>query len=340
MLTRTTSASTGAIVYSAGKALSGTECSLSVAETHESRQHASVLDNCDHDYMLVKRAPFHGRVVALKHPKVTVVRDQVDHPICYLGTAGKNQVVFTSSADSNQGTFRDGRAFASNTLIKLPKNYTHRTYFPGPYDNLSVTIDADVIAEKVCEQIDGVSARRVMDEIQCITCPEDVNDFYASAWRVLRCGIHCNESGQFDTTLEHSVDLLLQVLVSAVAAAQSRQEELPRPSTRSYIVGKAVSYLEQHVSDPVSIPDISASVGVSARTLRYSFEEIMGVSPSEYFLTLRLEMVRRELLDGSSMKSIYRIAHKYGFCNMSRLAHYYKQTFGELPSQTGNYSFQ
>jgi len=125
-----------------------------------------------------------------------------------------------------------------------------------------------------------------------------------------------------------------------VAAAQSRQEELPRPSTRSYIVGKAVSYLEQHVSDPVSIPDISASVGVSARTLRYSFEEIMGVSPSEYFLTLRLEMVRRELLDGSSMKSIYRIAHKYGFCNMSRLAHYYKQTFGELPSQTGNYSFQ
>lgn len=316
-------------LYSAGSGYS-----LSVQETHESEQHGSVVRGCDHHYTQVKREKFHGRVVALCHSKAAVVRDQVDHPVCYRGSAGNNLIVFTSSIDRIGGTFHDGRSFAPNTIVKLPRNYNHRTYFAGAYDNLSVSIDADLLAERVCEQIRGASIRDLMEATHCVTDAQAVDDFHSAIGDVFRCAMRCEQASESARQLDRAVESLLSVLVSTVAIGQDKHQELPRPSTRSYVVDKAVNYLEQHVSDPISIPDLSAFVGVSARTLRYSFEEITGVSPSEYLLTIRLGMVRRELLAGSSMKSIYRIAHKYGFCNMSRFAHFYKETFGELPSDT------
>jgi len=312
----------------------GSNFSLSVEETHESEQHSSVVRGCDHDYSQIKREKFHGRVVALCHSKAAVVRDQVDHPVCYRGRAGDNLIVFTSSIDRIGGTLRDGRSFAPNTLIKLPRNYTHRTYFADAYDNLSVSIDADLLAERVCQQIKGAGVRDLMDGTHYVADTDTVNDFHAAIGDVFRRATHCERSSEPAPELDKAVESLLDVLVSAVTIGQARQWELPRPSTRSYVVDKAVSYLEQHLSDTLSVPELSGVVGVSVRTLRYSFEEITGVSPSEYLLTVRLGMVRRELLAGSSMKSIYRIAHKYGFCNMSRFAHFYKQTFGELPSET------
>ncbi len=312
----------------------GTNYLLAVQETHESEQHGSVVRGSDHHYSQVRREKFHGRVVALCHSKAAVVRDQVDHPVCYRGSAGNNLIVFASSIDRIGGTFHDGRSFAPNTIVKLPRNYHHRTYFAGAYDNLSVSIDADLLAERVCDQIRGASVHDLMDATHCVTDPQAVDDFHSAIGDVLRCAIRCEQSSEPVLQLDRAVESLLRVLVSTVAIGQDRHQELPRPSTRSYVVDKAVNYLEQHVCDPISIPDLSAFVGVSTRTLRYSFEEITGVSPSEYLLTTRLGMVRRELLAGSSMKSIYRIAHKYGFCNMSRFAHFYNKSFGELPSDT------
>lgn len=314
--------------------------SFSVQETHESEQHGNVFRGCDHNYSQVKREKFHGRVAALCHSKAAVVRDQVDHPVCYRGRSWENQIVFSCSVDRIGGTFHDGRSFAPNTLIKLPRNYIHRTYFPGAYDNLSVSLDADFLAERVCARIPGASVRDLNDRMHCISDPDTVEDFDAAINDVLRCATHEEHELASGLDLDNAVESLIDILVSAVAISQDRHEELPRPTTRAYIVDKAVSFLEQHPSDPISVPELSAVVGVSVRTLRYSFEQITGVSPSEYLLAVRLGMVRRELLGGSSMKSIYRIAHKYGFCNMSRFAHFYRQTFGELPSETSARSEQ
>ena len=85
---------------------------------------------------------------------------------------------------------------------------------------------------------------------------------------------------------------------------------------------------------PISLADISAALRVCPRTLRYSFEHVLGISPTRYLLATRLNRVRRELASTGTTSSIQCIASRAGFWHMGRFAQYYRETFGELPSQT------
>ena len=110
--------------------------------------------------------------------------------------------------------------------------------------------------------------------------------------------------------------------------------KLPAPSTRAYVVDKAVRFMEAHLTEPLPMSRICEDVRVSPRTLRYSFEQIVGVSPMQYIFSLRLHAVRHVLLNGLAEKSIHRVAEHYGFEHLSRFAQYYREAFGELPSET------
>ena len=90
---------------------------------------------------------------------------------------------------------------------------------------------------------------------------------------------------------------------------------------------------EQNRTD-VSIDDLAAASGVSARTLYKGFQEFRGVSPMKFLKLTRLEMVHRELLHAEPSDSVTRIAMDYGFRQLGRFAVEYRQRFGESPSDT------
>jgi transcriptional regulator GlxA family with amidase domain len=126
----------------------------------------------------------------------------------------------------------------------------------------------------------------------------------------------------------------MQMLLDVVEHGTPSGEKLPPPSTRAYVVDKAIEYMRANIASLPVLSDICRTVRVSPRTLRYSFEEILGVSPAHYLLSLRLRHVRDELLGGRGANGIHRVAQSYGFCHMGRFALFYQQAFGELPSDT------
>ncbi|MGD9893620.1 MAG: helix-turn-helix transcriptional regulator, partial [Dehalococcoidia bacterium] len=127
---------------------------------------------------------------------------------------------------------------------------------------------------------------------------------------------------------------LSQLLFEIVQAGSPAAELLPPPSTRGYIVDKSIEYMRAHLVSIDGLADVCRHVRVSPRTLRYSFEEILGVPPLHYLLMLKLRGIRAELQLGAGAKGIYRVAERYGFCHMGRFALFYQQAFGELPSET------
>jgi len=127
---------------------------------------------------------------------------------------------------------------------------------------------------------------------------------------------------------------MVQLMLEIVQLGTSAPEKLPPPSTRAYIVDKAIEYMHANLSCLPVLSDVCRTVRVSPRTLRYSFEEIVGVSPGQYLLSLRLRRVRNDLLEGSGTSGIHRVAQRHGFCHMGRFAHFYQQAFGERPSET------
>jgi AraC family ethanolamine operon transcriptional activator len=127
---------------------------------------------------------------------------------------------------------------------------------------------------------------------------------------------------------------IVDAVIGTLQTPPEQKLPLPPPCTRAYVVDRAMAFIEQRLGDPLSIADISAAVRVCPRTLCYSFQAVLGISPSKFLLAARLNRVRRDLLCFGGRMLVQDLAAHWGFCHMGRFARYYCKMFGELPSDT------
>lgn len=97
-------------------------------------------------------------------------------------------------------------------------------------------------------------------------------------------------------------------------------------------VRRAVFYMEQNISSPVSTEEAAEEVGVGARQLERLFQVFLHDSPAGYFRKLRLRHANWLLYN--TKKSITDIAFECGFSDSSHFAKRYKEFFGYSPGHT------
>ncbi|HKL22995.1 MAG TPA: helix-turn-helix domain-containing protein, partial [Tichowtungia sp.] len=100
-------------------------------------------------------------------------------------------------------------------------------------------------------------------------------------------------------------------------------------ATGDPLVRKAVSCLQEHLRERLSIPDVAAALGISRRTLEMRFENALGCSPHSKLVELRLLRAETLLTDGR--KPVEEIAALCGFCHGPHLSRVFKQTYGMPP---------
>jgi AraC-like DNA-binding protein len=104
----------------------------------------------------------------------------------------------------------------------------------------------------------------------------------------------------------------------------------------SLIVKVAEDHALSRVNDhPLNVTDLCKAAGVSERTLEYAFKGILGLTPVNFLIRLRLHRVRQSLIaatQGSSTVSAE--ALNWGFWHFGEFSRAYKKCFGELPSDT------
>lgn len=128
---------------------------------------------------------------------------------------------------------------------------------------------------------------------------------------------------------------LIPLLIDAIPKRKPHYHFPPHPAQRAKLVRRAEDYIQAHIYDPLTLKDIYSVLGVSRRTLFYSFESVFGVTPMDYIKAQRLQGARRGLKQADSKTtSIAAIAHRWGFWNSGHFAQAYKAMFNELPSQT------
>ncbi len=123
--------------------------------------------------------------------------------------------------------------------------------------------------------------------------------------------------------------------VSDIVGDDGRSDAASMSSaTRAYIVDKSCELFAQHFGDEsFGIVDLCERLRVSRRTLQYSFETIIGMSPSAYMRSVRLNIARQSIMTKPS-ESIQGSAMDAGFGHLGRFSKYYLDFFGELPSAT------
>nr|BFF12191.1 hypothetical protein GCM10025699_34940 [Microbacterium flavescens] len=103
------------------------------------------------------------------------------------------------------------------------------------------------------------------------------------------------------------------------------------PAPRS--IRRAISFMESHVSDPITVDDVAVAAGMSSRGLQAAFRRSLDMTPTEYLRGLRLAGAHAQLQAGGR-HTVAEVARTWGFAHPSRFAAFYRERYGRSPSDT------
>lgn len=101
------------------------------------------------------------------------------------------------------------------------------------------------------------------------------------------------------------------------------------------IVERARRYILEHLEAPLSIDAIAGAAFTSRRTLHRAFADVLAETPQSYVRKLRLNRIRHDLAtEREAICTITIVANRWGISELGRLSGWYRDLFGELPSET------
>ena len=122
---------------------------------------------------------------------------------------------------------------------------------------------------------------------------------------------------------------------STLRSATSPIHSTPTTARRRDVVTRVTTFLRDNLGEPVTVPELSRMVGVSERTLRAAFHDVIGISPKRYAITQRLQAAHQALRRADPQTTtVTDVAMTFGFFELGRFARRYRHTFGEVPSET------
>ena len=294
--------------------------------------HGAALSRWEHVYEQVRPGPFSGRVNAAWLGPIQIVHECVDHAVNYRGTCWRGSRVFVSYREGCSDIHYDGRPVTASTVLTHRWNGVRRVSCRDHMERVIVAIDEQFMAEYLAPLSWPLVTRP--DPICCTSEPEAFRAFQQAVLSILQ------ELDQSRPTLHDEglcarlQHLALDSIVAVLSSGRGAFHRLPAPSTRAYVVGQAIDYMEAHLADRISVRDICAAIRVCPRTLSYAFSRVLGASPKSYLQATRLNGAFRDLAGAQTRVSIESVAARWGFFHMGRFAKYYRGAFGERPSET------
>lgn len=103
---------------------------------------------------------------------------------------------------------------------------------------------------------------------------------------------------------------------------------------------RAISYIESHSEQPISVVDIARAAFVTPRAIQLAFRQHLDTTPMAYLRRVRLAGAHTDLQAADpAVTTITAIAAHWGFANPGRFASQYRQTYGRTPKATFNASY-
>lgn len=264
---------------------------------------------------------------------IQLVYEYVGAGFRYRGHPWPGSRVFLSYFSGTACRYYDCRPVACNMVVSHHWDAVERVVSPRPIRLAIVAIDETFLMEQLSQLVDcgDVPAPAAMTTT---SDPRRVRLFQTCVMEVLQ---ELEQRPQLIDDAAARAEFsarLIDTLAEVMTVSTGLSHSLPPPTTRAYVVRRATEIMEARMADAVSVTELCREVGVSPRTLRYSFEEVAGVSPMQYLLSMRLNGARRELSSRANRSPVQVVAARWGFWHMSRFARYYRLAFGERPSDT------
>ena len=100
------------------------------------------------------------------------------------------------------------------------------------------------------------------------------------------------------------------------------------------MINQAIGFMEEHLTDDITLADISRSVNLSAFHFQRAFSLLTEMSPAEYLRKRRLSQAGAELADGKG--KVIDVALKYGYDSPESFTKAFTRFHGASPMQVKN----
>lgn len=129
--------------------------------------------------------------------------------------------------------------------------------------------------------------------------------------------------------LEEAVTGIVEMVVCHMSGEQPIRQRLSARDARR--ITDAIHHVEDRFTEVLSLEDLASQAAMSKYHFLRTFRSVVGRSPHQYLLNLRLQHVAHRLT--KSTGTIAQIALSCGFGDLSTFVSHFKRQFGESPSR-------
>lgn len=301
--------------------------SVSVSEAYDADLHAGNLTNWQQEYDQTSRGSFYGRIAELPLNGLQVFREQTSQALQQKCIVWPDSIWLGVPLAGQVESRINGLTIRPDTIMCRPGDCEFELTTPQYYDLYGLVVERAALQNMASIHELDLNWKELTKYGRLGVPRKTLDDIRFLLGRLLSPHNIATPS-----RLQHDIVMMAVLEVLKV--------ETPQPSkTQSYyhrkkVVDCARQFLDHHFDEPVTVTQLCEVANVSRRSMQYSFESILGVSPIQYLRISRLNGVRRNLMDARHGKTVSDIATHWGFWHLSQFAKDYKQLFGESPSQT------
>jgi AraC family transcriptional regulator, ethanolamine operon transcriptional activator len=310
---------------------------VTVEEIEEPTMAGAGIDLLDLDAVQLQSMPFRVRRVIVRLDTCSVVYHSTNARVRTRTSVLEGRLAYVTFGPRAQGTV-NGLPIAPGMLLAAAPATEGRFVVDAGFEDIALLVHAQDIKDHLVARGREGDFRMPRGVELLHVNAEKVRTLYGSGKRLV--DVAAREPRRFDEGRKERAAVQVELLETLLATLDTAGSCEPTTSERtrqahSLVVRAAEDHALSRIDEPVQITDLCRAAGVSERALQYAFKEVMGLSPRDYLVRLRLHRVRQALLAASQRTSTVSVeALKWGFWHFGEFSRAYKDCFGELPSET------
>ena len=268
----------------------------------------------------------------LKLPKLIIGNRFVSTSLLYQATL-KQDCFYILIQKGNVGMLVNGQeieldqplvfTLAQEMLIRIPNN-SHLLYMIIPTVKLAKYFD-----ERDIEQLKNATRQKNIGEKVCIQSEKNQKHLCYLIEFLLKRSKLLSYQAVLDTQ-ETIIELLCKLLTLSLPFPPKHNISQTR---RLAIVNRALNHIHKSNAINVTSPDLAKISFCSLRNLEYAFKFVLNMTPKQYLIKNRLQLIHLALKSERKLL-ISEIIKNFGIANEGRFAQDYFKFYNEYPHQT------
>ena len=295
---------------------------------------ANSLSQWQQEYLQISPGPFAGSVTEISVGGVQIFREVMNQAVDQHGQTLPGKFALGIPVSLRGHGYWCGKELdCIDSVFFLRPDSELKFKTPGYSDIYGACVDIEAFRKYSDDEFDEKNVIAFTKEVSSLApqkCAAFRNGF-DSFFRAVEANPLILESDSAKKQLTFDImQLLLGMTADLPVSKKSHADQF----IHRHVVDSARDYILSRKSEALTVTDLCEGLRTSHRSLHYAFNKVLGISPVTYLRYIRLNGVRAALISSDQSTLISEVAAKWGFWHMGMFSTYYKELFGERPSET------